>query len=219
MGTIADVTIDQATTALVVVTGLLALATIALAVIAALQFGTISRQADDQRAASEAQQQREDAQLAALSEQAAALKATAAAQQAIVAEMIEDRKTANPLKVALQRHTADPGYFDATISGVHGTATVLRRVTFHVGQGVSVPDEPTVPPLVFGNAYLTGKGGQLIHEQFLAPPFTTASGDLLVVRVTGRPANGLDQTLEFLYRITGDRTLEDLATAPVAQIF
>jgi hypothetical protein len=204
--------IVQATWGLVVATAILGGVTL-------LQYLTVRRQASDERKAATERQRHEEARLAALSDQAAALKATAAAQQAVVAEMIEDRKAGNPLRVELVRRPADPGYFDGTVTGVHGAATVLRRVTFHIGQGVNVPDEPVVPPLVFGNAYLTGASGQLIRVQFLAPPFDKASGDLLVVRVTGRPANGIEQTLEFLYRITPERTLEDLATAPEVQVF
>jgi hypothetical protein len=203
--------IVAATWGLVVVTGL-------LVVISILQYKTVRRQAADERTAAAGREVREQAQLAALGEQAAALQAAASADQAVVAEMIEGRKAENPLQIEVERHEAEPGYFTATIMGVHGAATILREVTLHVGQGVNVPDEP-VARLTYGNAYLTGAGGQWIREQFLTPPFETSAGDLLVVRVTGRPANGLEQTREFLYRITAERTLEDLATKPVPQIF
>ena len=85
-----------------------------------------------------------------------------------------------------------------------------------VGQGNDVGSVP-VAGKTYGNSYLTGAGGQYILEQFAAPPFEVA-GDLLVVRITGRPQDGEEQTREFLYRILPDRTLEEMAAYP-PQVF
>jgi hypothetical protein len=184
--------IVEATEVLATVTG-------GLVVLGVLQFVTARRQAADQREATKA------------------LAASARATQAMADEMLEERRGRHPLGVQVERRTAEPGVFEATIRGVFGQATILRRLTLHVGQGMNVPDEP-VAKVEYGNAYLTGTDGQYVHEVFASPPFDSATGDLLVVKVTGRPQNGLEQTREFLYRIEPERTLKSLAIGDVADV-
>jgi hypothetical protein len=53
---------------------------------------------------------------------------------------------------------------------------------------------------------------------FAEGPSYPPKGDLLVARVTGRPANGEEQSSEFRYRILPDRTAEDLSVIqPLAE--
>jgi hypothetical protein len=61
----------------------------------------------------------------------------------------------------------------------------------------------------YGNAYL-GVSGILVRERFATEPFGDGLGDLLTVMVWGRPQDGIEQDREFLYRIKGDWTLEEI---------
>jgi hypothetical protein len=192
-------TLEQATLVLATVTGLLVLATIALAVIAGLQYRTIARSAEDQREAT-----------AVLRAQAVALSESASAAQATVNELLEQRKAANPLGLVVQRAGAQAGELVATIyTRVNAAPAILHSADLFLGQGPRLEAEP-VDRVVFGNAYVTNEQGAPIKLVFAHSPFQEARGDLAVLRVTGKPRDGLEQTREFLYRVSPDRMLVDL---------
>jgi hypothetical protein len=192
-------TLEQATLILAGITGLLVLATIALAVIAGLQVRMTARQTADQREAT-----------AVLRAQAAALSESAAAGKATANELFEQRKAANPLGLVVQRAGGQPGELVATIyARTNAAPAILDRAELYLGQGSNLEANPA-DRIVFGNAYVTNESGAPINLVFARPPFDEARGDFAVLRVTGKPRDGLEQTREFLYRVSGDRHLIDL---------
>jgi hypothetical protein len=125
-------------------------------------------------------------------------------------ELRNARIATNPLRVKLElRPNAPQGKFVATLRSDDNTPTILNRVELLIGQGPTLPAEP-LKAVRYGNAYLSNDQISL-DEQFADPPTYPTNGDLLVVRVVGRPANGEEQSREFFFRIMPDRTLKDLA--------
>jgi hypothetical protein len=218
----ATVTIEQATEALVAVTAILRLATIVLAAIAVAQLWAGRGMAADQRRATEALRSQAEDQRAAtevLREQARALAAAASASDAMAGEMLAARTASNHLELRVEMVTpARPGHLTMKLTGVHGKATIITSTEVYVGQGNALVDKPTAAKR-YGNAYLTGDDGILIDEVFAQPTYDTTDGDLLVLRVTGRPQDGVEQTREFLWRVQPDRTLKPLASEPSPQVW
>ena len=188
---------------LVVATWGLVVATLTLASVSVLQYRSIRQQGKDQAADSSRRNQRQTEQLDALDRQATALAASAKASQAMADELRATRVAANPLRLRLDRRAASPGMFEGAIYNDAERAVIVKLVQFAIGEGVEPFTENR-----YGNAYLSP--GSNPGGLFLSQQFPTDQGDLLVVRVTGRPADGLEQTAEFLYRITPDHTPEDL---------
>ena len=191
---------DQAATALVVVTFLLVLATVVLAILAALQYVTLQRQANDQREATRV-----------LDKQATALAATAASNAAMVDEMVQARIASNPLVLEITLLDAGPGMFRAMVATASGHAAILTRMEFYVGKGGDIGPKAVLTSTEGSSIYLSSGQWTTVDVAFATAPFDTTLGDLLVFRVSGRPPNGPAQTREFLYRIKDDWTLEDVS--------
>jgi hypothetical protein len=205
-------------------TELLAFTTAVLAFVAGLQLIATRRQARDQRRATAALEE----QAGALKEQAGSLAATAGASQAMAEamktqadslaasaaasremadEMVEARKALNPLQLRFDRRPAAPGVLEGTLYNTSQRPVILKRLEVFRSQGT----QPLTPVAVinYGNAYI-GSGGTLVEERFAKAPFGDTLGDLVTVMVWGRPQDGIEQDREFLYRITGDWTLEEI---------
>ncbi len=138
-------------------------------------------------------------QMALLGRQADALTASAEASQAMADEMLEARKAANPLRIRIDKQQLQPGAVTGYFFNDGDRAEILLRSELLVGSE-AVTDEN------WGNAYLApGSSGQYFSYRFPVGP-----SDLLTLRVTGRPQNGLVQSREFLYRIRPGGMPEDL---------
>jgi hypothetical protein len=125
---------------------------------------------------------------------------SAAATQAMAAEMLEARRAANPLELRIEQRDKHGGVLDAIVYNIGGRAAVIQRTEIE-SNGLTSGDN-------WGNVYLAPGGrGQPIRY-----PYDTSHGDLVTLRLTGRPSDGLEQTREYLFRIQPDGTLEDLDT-------
>ena len=131
---------------------------------------------------------------------AAEMARSAAATQAMAEEMLETRRAGNPLLLRIERREKHSGVLDGVVYNTGERAVVIRRIEIESSANVNGDD--------FGNAYLA-PGGRGQPFRYLYDP---AHGDLVTLRVTGRPSDGIEQTREFLFRILPDGTLEDLET-------
>ena len=157
-----------------------------------------------------AQTRRADAEVGVLKEQAAALAASAAAladsakaTQAMADEMLEVRKAEQPLdlEVGLEDGTG-AGVFSAGVWRTSGTGVVITRTELLAGK----ERLPAAQPTIHGNLYLGGKS----NRYFVNEPYDRHGRDLVVLRVTGIPENGVEQSREFLYRVLPSGGLERL---------
>ena len=184
---------------IVVATWGLAAATGLLVFVSFLQYKAIRRQADTADV-------RDRDQMAILTRQTDELAASARASSAMVEEMIEARKAANPLRLAIKDRTQQTNILGGVLYNVGDRAEILLRAELLVGQDV-------VDSMAWSNCYLrpstTVGDGQPFRFQF-----PLGASDLVTLRITGRPQDGLEQTREFLFRVTGSGALEDLAERP-----
>ena len=129
---------------------------------------------------------------------------SASASQAMADEMLETRRSANPLRlrVELQEPRVSGGLAAFLCNDGDRAEVILETVIFVGGPGSGAG---VVEPTNWGNLYLEPKG-----RYPLVSTYQVGRGDLLTLRVTGRPKDGVEQTREFLYRIKSDGTLEDL---------
>jgi hypothetical protein len=177
---------------IVVATWGLVVATLSLCVVSYLQYRSIRSQA-------KIAEERDREQMAVLKRQADALADNAKASQAMADEMLEARRSANPLRLRVELHEPRlSGSFAAFLCNDGDRAEVILRSEVLLGSTL-------VEPTNWGNLYLEPQG-----RHPLVSAFPVGSRDLLTLRVTGRPKDGIEQTREFLYRIKPDGTLEDL---------
>jgi len=167
-------------------------ATLTLSVVSWFQYRSIQSQATTADA-------RDREQMAVLKRQADALVDSAKASQSMADEMLEARRSANPLRLRVElQEPRLPGGFAAFLWNDGDRAEVILHSEMLIGAEV-------IEPTNWGNLYLEPRGRHPLN--FL---FVVGRGDLLTFRVTGRPKDGPEQMREFLFRIRPDGTLEDL---------
>jgi len=164
-----------------------------------LQYRTIRRQTD-------AADQRDREQMAILTRQTDELATSARASHAMVEQVIEVRKAENPLRLVIKDRTLQPNVLGGVLYNDGDRAQILLRAELLLGQNL-------VDTMAWGNCYLrpstTHGDGQPFRFQF-----SLGSSDLVTLRITGRPQDGLEQTREFLFRVLGTGALEDLGQPP-----
>lgn len=99
------------------------------------------------------------------------------------------------------------GVFNARIWRTSGAAIVLVRTEVLAGR----ERLPAAEPTTHGNLYLGGT----TSRYFVNQPCNRQGRDLVVLRVTGIPENGVEQSEEFLFRVLPNDALERLATDSV----
>lgn len=177
---------------IVIATWGLVVATLTLSIVSWLQYRSIRSQATTVDA-------RDREQMAVLTRQAEALADSAKASQSMADEMLEARRSANPLRLRVELlEPRLPGGFAAFLWNDGDRAEVILHSEILMGGDV-------VEPTNWGNLYLEPRGRHPLNFNF-----EVGRGDLLTFRVTGRPKDGLEQTREFLFRIKPDGSLEDL---------
>lgn len=178
----------------------LVVATLVLAVLGALQLWTVYRQGRNQAAAAAEQRQREEAQLTLYGRQAESLSSSAAASRAMATEMRAARIEGNRLLLRFNLHEAAERTIEGAIENMGERAVIVRLLEYTIGEG----SEPFLSRL-YANQYLAPRDGMFASESF-----PSDQGDLLIIRVHGRPADGIEQTVEFLFRIGPDYKPIDL---------
>jgi len=159
-------------------------------------------------------ERRATAELAVLRQQADALTASASAlsesaraSQAMADEMLEARKAEHPLEVVaqLEEGTA-PGRLVASVWRAGTAGIVIARADVLAGSERLMAAAPTM----YANQYL---GGQTAETQkfYVNSEYARQGKDLIVLRVTGTPENGIEQSREFLYRVLPSGQLEALS--------
>jgi hypothetical protein len=139
-----------------------------------------------------------EAQAKALSESAQATAASAAANQAVADELLEQRKAQNPLELtAVLEDGAGDGVMNASVWRAGTAGIIVARAEILAGK----ERVPAAEPKFYGNLYLGGGTDKF----YLNEPFNRKGHDLIVLRVTGTPENGLEQSREFVYRVTNGR--------------
>jgi hypothetical protein len=147
-------------------------------------------------------------QAAALSASAAALANSAKATQAMADEMLEARRFERPLELEIGlTDGAGSGVFNARVWRTTGRAIVVSKSEVLAGKERLLASAP----IVYGNMYL---GGQT-NLYFVNQPYDRQGRDLVILRVTGTPENGLEQSIEFLFRVLPSGQLERLTTEAV----
>lgn len=133
-------------------------------------------------------------QLTVLGDQTNALVESAKATQAMADEMLEVRKAGLPLDIDVQlADDAGGGVFAARLSRAGPRGIVLVRSEILVGKDRI----PAAEPVNYANFYLGGTTNTVDVRE----PFNRSGRDLLILRVTGAPENGLEQSVEFHFRI------------------
>ena len=173
-----------ATWGLVLVTGLLVVATI-------IGIGRGERHAERQ--------------LTRLAEQTTALVDAARASRAMADEMLEARRAACPLELDLElADDASAGVFGARLTRASDRGIILLQTEILVGRDRLHASDP----VGYGNLYLGGSTNAID----LREPFDPHQRDLLILRVTGIPENGLEQSVEFHFRILPNGRYERLSS-------
>ena len=145
------------------------------------------------------------AQRSELAEQTAALVDGARATQAMADEMLEARRAARPLELDIElADDAGAGVFGARLCRAGALGIILVRSEILVGRDRM----PAAEPVGYGNFYLGGSANEIdVHELF-----DPHGRDLLTLRVTGIPENGLEQAVEFHFRILPSGRFERLSS-------
>ncbi len=144
------------------------------------------------------------AQRKELTAQTSALVTSAKATQAMADEMLEARRAEHPLELDVElTDDAQAGVFGARLTRTGPAGIILISSEILVG-----PDRLPAADLVrYGNFYLGGSAEEVgIHETF-----ERQGRDLLTLRVTGIPENGLEQSVEFYFRILPSGKFERLS--------
>jgi hypothetical protein len=125
-------------------------------------------------------------QRSAAAEQTAALARAATATQAMADEMLEARRAANQLELEVElADDAGGSVFNGRLVRDGPAGIVLERAEILMG-----PDRlQGAEPLEYANFYLGGSA----NETSVNLPFERQGRDLLTLRVTGTPGNGLRQ--------------------------
>jgi hypothetical protein len=170
-----------------------------LAIFAGLQYRTLKGQAANQERATQALEQ----QAAALTVSAAALSASA---QAAADEMRIARVAANPIKLSVNLAKQTPGVFNGRLTNQATVGLIVHEIAFAFGKD-------RIPGVAYGqaNLYFNPRGS---HP--FSAPYDRSGRDLLILRVTGEPENGLLQTNELVFRILPSGHLQALSEPPPA---
>jgi hypothetical protein len=136
---------------------------------------------------------------------AAALSESAKATQAMADEMFEARKSERPLELrATLEDGTGPGVFVAKVWRASSEGIVIARAELLAGHDRIEAAQPTT----YANQYLGGE-----YNQFhVNTTYDRQGRDLVVLRVTGTPANGVEQSVEFLFRVLAQDRLEPLSS-------
>jgi hypothetical protein len=178
----------------------IALATWGLAGVTALLVLFSYRQDRMIRNQSKTADERAKEQMKLLGRQVEALRDSAEASQAMADEMLQARKSANPLRIAIRNQSLALGGIGGDICNDGDRPAVLIRSDLLVGSEVVAGNDWPQSVLAPGN----------VGEYFFYR-FKVAHADMATLRVTGRPQDGVEQSREFLFRIRPDGTPEDLA--------
>jgi hypothetical protein len=126
----------------------------------------------------------------------------------MAAEMLEARRAANPLEFDIVLgEEAGPGLFAGQILRTGAAGVILVRSELLLGR----ERVPGPEPVTYGNFYVGGS----TNNVYINERFDPAGHDLVTLRVTGIPENGLEQSLDFQYRIAPTIGLERLSSPAV----
>ena len=189
-------------------TDLLVLATFLLFLATAVLAFVSWRERSEQRRATTALED----QATALKESASALAASARASQAAADELLEARRRAVPLQLAINPYEATPGMLSVAIRREGRRGVVVRRVEVQVGLG---DDAKVIHEETYANLYLGGGQEGFYVRESLAPD----GRDILTLRVIGTPEGGLEQAHETLFRILPNGPPTALSTGSAAVTF
>jgi hypothetical protein len=197
--------VDEATTVLALATVALGVATALLVVVGIMQWRQLRSTDLEARRQTKMFDRQAKAIEASLEQNERILKA----QLEVVEEMRAERRERDPLgvRIDLDRSVVGGIFKGGVTNGRDDVVVLIESVWLDYGN----PDNPRKQVLA---RYLLGAGESFWFTEGFE---WSARGRILTLTVTGHPVGGLEQTLEFRYRIGEQGKLEDLQAVPIDQ--